>query len=422
MFPWILLKIIPSLSNYFEIPDIRQAVYLFLAFLVLLLIIMKYAMFRASKPDKCFLILLMLFFMVLLLNAGNQHIAGRKAETFLLARSLFLVITLSILLKYNTDKSFLLYSLLLYFSVVQILSILVYLNIVSSTPVLSDERNVGIMSSTFNLSYSSSIYTGILLIYLEHCKSIAIRIAVVFMLIVCIINSYFAVSRSSIIGISLIGLFWFLEKARGLQHVNYGKIYRKRGFLLIVFLIVFLIYGMLFFTSFKDNSNYISYIFNIWKVRMTVLLNEGIEGQRHRWLTNTVGLNIFLKHPLTGVGWDNVAFFGRKYGGANSTAHNVLIRSAAEGGILGIAFSVLLFFIIPYTLFVRYKQVPGSYIFMGSWLSIIAYNMVASNLHYEAHWDLLFFWMVLTSLFQRNMQLKVSGPGIFLDKPRQKGH
>ena len=398
MSAWILLKIIPSLSNYFEVPDIRQLVYPALAFLVLLAIIVKYALHKALKPDQISSVLILLFFLVFTINAINQDMSGEKAETFLLARSLFLMVTLSIFLKYNSGKSMLLYSLLIYFLVVQIVSAFDYFSIISSNNTLSDERNAGILSSTFTMSYSSVTYAGISLIYLEHCKSNAIKTGLYLIIIVCAINLFYSVSRTSIMGIGLIGMSWLLEKITRNKITDLKNKIRKARPLLLVLIIC----SICIYVFSKDFTDYIGHGIDLWKIRTSAILSDGIQGQESRWLTNIAGMNIFLQHPLSGVGWDNVARIATKYGaGMDSTAHNVFIQSAAEGGLIGITFSVLLFLIFPYKLFIRNRNVPGCYLFMGTWLAVLFFNLTASNLHLEAHWDLFFFWMILTSLFSQ---------------------
>jgi len=401
---WILLKGLPSLAGVTGLPAGRAAGYVFLA-AVLVLAVASRMWYGIPRSWHGFGVLTILFVIVLWAHVGAWGAADARAMTGLNLRALFLALTLTALVVRRATATLLLALLTASIALVQVVSLglSVAILIPGLARLSSPDRLAGVFAGSFTLGYAATAAVGGLGIAYHHVRSRTLRVVVLVGIVAALVNSFLAVNRTSVIAILALFVGWLIERARFGGRASIGTAVAGACMAAAGTLLAAAVFGLV---AWQLAPEAVAGYVDTWRFRLAALGNVG--GQSIRWLTIDAGLRMFEAHPLVGVGWDNVARFSVRFGATfDSTAHNAFVQGLAEGGVFGFAYALGLLVVVPGTLWWRHRGVAGSWVFAGAWAAVVAFNLIASNLHLEGHWDVLFLWMLAT---------RASGPAMELTR------
>ena len=393
---WFLLKTYPSLAEYVgwlnDEKLVRYGLYGLCA-VGLLPFVISARKIPIAMFGRSFGALFVLFLAVWLYHGISGQYWASGDETTLNARCLFLLLTLGPLLTSGRrTPSFALAVILAYLGALQVADLLSSLTVVNAPEMGSrvDEtaqRIHGVFLGPWHVGYSAMVALGASLIGVELVTSRRLKLLLYVMAGVSLANLYFSINRANLPAAVVILIFWGLGKAKRLTGIAQGRVLRMARAGVIVAAST-----LALFAVWVLNGNVLRSYADLWDQRL-----QDLSEQSTRLSTLEAGLGMIGAHPLVGVGWDAAAGRSSEFGGPDDfTVHNVFLESAAEGGIFGWGYSVTLFIVIPLLLYRRTPFAAGRYTFVGTWIAVIFFNTVASNLHLESHWDFLFFWMITT--------------------------
>lgn len=392
MFPWLLLKLLPNIALYIHLQN-RIGLYSILSMAVCLTVMREKSRFHDFKKNQQLMLLTFVLFGVsLALNLGETVLTGSTAEIFPIGRGFFLLITLPYIInsKRNAVQFISLFVGILF--LVQLGHLVSGVELASAGAIanaynIDDQRNVGITDNPWTLSYNSIVAFGIGLITAYSCKSIYLRAVGFSLIILSIANLLLTITRGALVGLPLVILGWVIEMSIIRQE---NKIKPNIRLLFVSILTALICIFAINFTIAQLLPNEYNYYLSLWLRR----IEPGVDGESSRMASNLSGIKMFFDHPFIGVGWECAYFQSVSYGaGWYTTVHNGIIQASAQGGVIGLLFSIFLLIIIPWSLFWKYRYLRGSFVFLGCILAVFSYNMIASNYMCDAHWDLMAFWM-----------------------------
>ncbi len=396
MIPWLALKLTPAAALLLELEaDLRYTIYVVLALMVLVRCAFVLQSGRLVKLDTFgFASLGILFVASAVPNIGETLALPYWAELLPLCRGLFLAASLPVLVAGSKRPQLWLYTYFLSLLSFQVYGLIASTQIVEGATLnrfdIDEQRITGVYTNSWSYSYSALVFTVCSLLMWRRSDRGVLQNTYLLLSLLGFVGVFFSICRGALVAMPLVMFFWAFEsllKRRGTELRVHGT-----RIILIGISVGVLLLGGSFAVGYLFPHE-VGYYLGLWDRR----LQPGLEGESVRWASNVAGVQMFLEYPMFGVGWDRSYYLGPDFGGVQMTCHNGLIQAAAEGGLLGLAFSVGLLCLLPFRLFMRWREVPGSLIFLGGWLGVLAYNMLASNYMLESHWDMLCFWILYTA-------------------------
>ena len=390
---WYILKVYPSLVYYLGwlggLEAVRYGLYGLCAVGVFVVISLK-RRFRKNNLQALFGLASLLFLAVWMYHYwfGEETIV--RTEVMLNARALFLALTLGWLLSDSKKARIAFILLLIYIGGMQTGNLLSSLTTAgadsdSSEVDITAQRIHGVYMGSWHVGYSAIVTLGAALCALGIVQKRSTKLMLTAVACVAIANLFLSINRANLPATLLIAAFWLCDMIRLSIRTESGKANLRRMAGAAAGALAILV------TAAIRYPEKVRFYAELWIMRLSEVSDQSV-----RWETIVAGKNMFAAHPFVGVGWDAAAARATEFGGLDDfSVHNIFVQCAAEGGLLGCGFVAVVFLIIPWILYKRTPKETNRLTFAGTWLAILFFNTVASNLHLESHWDFLFFWLVV---------------------------
>ncbi len=411
MLYWLILKTYPSIAEYVGWIDdgnsVRYGIYLALACLTAFSVVM-----RLRVGGKLFTLLFataaILFSSVWGYHALCSDYLATGSEVTVNLRCLFLAVTLGGFLGGSRRVVAWMAALLVsYLAALQLVCLASSVDLIDTSHLLkvddTTQRISGVYMGPWHVGYSSLVTLGAALAAAELAQKRVFRWLLYCTAAICVANMFLSINRANLPAVVVILLGWVAGKLRmAFRHKGAGG---GRAVTTIAALTAAAVLACIIAIA---NGDVIRVYYSLWDARMEDLSNQSV-----RWETILAGMRMFAAHPFFGVGWDAAPTLSAAYGGPyDFTVHNTFLECAAEGGILGLSYGMLVFSIIPYILYSRTPESANRWLFAGTWIAVLFFNTVASNLHLENHWDFLFFWILIVTMERSNSSSAVTTNGI----------
>ncbi len=398
---WLMLNFLPGLSALLELGILRWFFYAVFGLLLLLYMTFKIFLDKTSIGIPGVWLAVFCFSIPLLLNIMDIITLDSFSSLFINLRTLLLLSCLLLMVQGRFNIRMWIVAFVLVLALEQIINIylwrqLQYLDINQSVNLdINFLRSGGITYGPWQLSYASFVLTAISAICLSRAKSKLIKSILLLIMVLGLWGLFITISRANVAALVLLLIGVMIDRLKCLKRKENPS---KRGPLrisLVIFCLVLFFFLAPLLGRFLSESNVLSSYIHAWEFRLS-LVGDFFRPSDDRWETLGVAFRMFLDSPICGVGWDRVIPLSVGYGATMiSTGHNLFIQALAEGGLFGIVYVGIIFLWIPIRLGWRIRQLPGAWTFLAAWGGVLSYNMIASNLHMDSHWQLLFFWILL---------------------------